>query len=112
MNIGNDNSPMADNSVRSGVTPDSPIKADTRGIEAKLVKALENAMDRQSFDTAGFAYLISLLPTHIQKTFMQSFLVYTDMQRHKLATDTYADGEYDLCITAMRIQEGLDRYPH
>ena|SRR5215216_1112815 len=111
--VGNDNQSIGSNGARAGVTPDRPIKADTRGMEAKLSKALENAMDRTSFDPASFAYLISLMPSNVQAKFMQSFLIYADMQAHKLSTDTYVDNvEYELCISAMRIREGLDRYPH
>ena len=109
--VGSTTSSYASKGIGQGVTPTTPIKADTRGIEGKLIRLIESTMDRGSFDTPGFAYLLSLMPPHIQAVFMQSFLAYTDTMRHKLDTDTYEIGEYPLCIQAMRIQEGIGKYP-
>lgn len=98
--------------IKAGVTSTTPIKADTRGIESKLVKLLESTMDRASFDPRSFAYLISLLPSHIQNAYVASFLAYVDTLSHKMTTDTYSDDtEYALCVLGMRIQEGIGRYP-
>lgn len=103
--------PFMPKGIKAGVSGSTPFVADTRGLEGKLIRLLENSMDRQSFDTRAFGYLISLLPSTIQAVFMQSVLDYLSNMTHKLGTDTYADNtEYELCIMAMRIREALDQY--
>lgn len=96
---------------KAGVVSAPTITPDSRGIENKLVTAISTTMDRQSFDPRAFAYMLSLQSISIQHTLMTSILALLETYRHKMETNTYnGDAEYELCVLAMRMLDGIRQF--